>query len=146
MGDQHRFWLWGGGAIKGTHVTVGIPWRSVCTNTIWKNGIWTRAEEAGGKEVEGVEKTRKGNNKDGLCMVGWGVGQEGKRERKEDLQIQDGTGWMRKSNYEGWPEEYTSSLNTLTCIKPDPPRAVFLAQVATAPAPIVTLSDAFRLI
>lgn len=33
-----------------------------------------------------------------------------KIEEKKDLQIQGVTDWMRKSNYKGWPEEYTSSL------------------------------------
>lgn len=51
---------------------------------------------------------------------------------------------MRNSNY----AEYSSSVNTVTCIKPDPLRAVFLAQMATIPPPTpgVTLSDAFGLI
>lgn len=72
-----------------------------------------------------MEKTQTGSNEDGLYVAAGGGGSGG-RERKEDLQIHGGTGWMRKSNCKGWLKKYTSSLNTLTCIKPDPPRAVFL--------------------
>ena len=67
----------------------GVPPRSLCTDTVWKNGIWTRAETAGGKEVEGVKKSWRGNNEDRVCMAGWGLGQE---EEREKGRLAD-TGW-----------------------------------------------------
>lgn len=47
-------------------------------SAVWEDVIWTQAETAGGKEVEGVENTWKGKNEMD-CL--WGMGEEEERER-----------------------------------------------------------------
>lgn len=66
-----------GTRVRGTSADSGlregkqleVPGKSLCGNAVWTMVIGIQAGTVQWKEVEGVEKTRKGKNPGGLTMV-----------------------------------------------------------------------------